>query len=106
MSQNSQIQKLLVEIKNNSDKKVTVYSLTHCPACQELKQKLEHLNIQYENVDMDGNDKTWKILKEEGGKEYVPQVRVNDKLIHEFDVINDLIGLVITEMIGRKIIIK
>ena len=103
---NNQIQKLLSEINNNSDKKVTVYSLIHCPACNELKEKLEHLNIVYENVDMEGNDEVWKVLREEGGKDYVPQVRVNNKLIHEFDVINDLIGLVITEVVGRKIIIK
>lgn len=101
-----QIQRLLEDVKNNGDKKVILYTMTHCPACKELKNKLEHLKITYENVDMEGNDDMWMELKKEGGKDYVPQARVEKKLIHEFDQINDLVGMVISEMIGRKIVIK
>jgi|LakMenE18May11ns_1017448.scaffolds.fasta_scaffold9917298_4 glutaredoxin len=103
---NQQIQRLLEDIKNNGNKKVVLYTMTHCPACKELKNKLNHLNITYENVEMEGNDDVWKILKEEGGKDYVPQVRIEKKLINDFDTVNDLIGLVISEMINRKVIIK
>lgn len=101
-----QIQRLLEDIKNNGDKKVTLYTMSHCPACKELKNKLEHLKITYENVEMEGNDDMWMKIREEGGKDYVPQVRVENTLIHEFDQVNDLVGMVISEMIGRKIIIK
>ena len=55
---------------------------------------------------MEGNDEMWEWLKENGGKDYVPQVKVENKLINEFDEINDLVGMVISEMIGRKIVIK
>lgn len=101
-----QVQRLLEDIKNNGNKKVVLYTMSHCPACKELKNKLDHLHITYENVEMEGNDDVWKILREEGGKDYVPQVRVEKKLISEFEEVNDLIGLVISEMIGRNVIIK
>jgi glutaredoxin len=103
---NEQIQKLLQEIKSNSDKNITLYTMEHCPACKELKNKLNHLNINYENVEMENNESMWVWLKENGGKDYVPQVKVEDKVLNEFEEINELVGQVISEMIGRKIIIK
>jgi len=102
---NQQIKKLLEDIKL-SDKEITVYGMSHCPACQQLKEKLDHLNIAYESVEMEGNEKMWKWLKETGGKDYAPQVKVEDKLLNEFDEINDLVGMVLSEMVGRRIIIK
>ena len=98
--------KLLEDIGNNNHKDITLYTMEHCPACKELKTKLDHVGIVYENVEMEGNDEMWEWLKENGGKDYVPQVKVEDKLISEFDEINDLVGMVISEMIGRKIVIK
>lgn len=103
---NHQVQKLLEDIRNNSEKNITIYTMEHCPACKDLKTKLDHVGIVYENVEMEGNDKVWAWLKKNGGQDYVPQVRVEDKLLSEFDEINDLVGMVISEMIGRKIVIK
>jgi len=60
----------------------------------------------YEYVEMEDNEKMWTWLKENGGQDYVPQVKVEDKLINEFEEINDLVGMVISEMVGRKIVIK
>ena len=102
---NEQVQKLLQEIKLNSYKEITLYTMEHCPACKELKNKLEHLNINYNNVEMDGNEKMWEWIKENGGKDYVPQVKVEDKILNEFDQIKDLVAMVISEMVGRKIVI-
>jgi glutaredoxin len=102
-----QIQKLLEDIRNNDDKKIILYTMENCPACKELKGKMEHLNIKYENVEMENNEKMWEWLKEtSGGKDYVPQVSVEGKLLNEYEEINDLMGLVITEIIGRRIVIK
>jgi glutaredoxin len=106
MSENAQIQKLLQEIKLNNDKDIVLYTMEHCPACKDLKGKLDHLNINYSNVEMEGNEKMWEWLKENGGKDYVPQVNIEGKILNEFEEVNDLVGMVISEMIGRKIIIK
>lgn len=103
---NQEIQKLLQEIKENNNKNIVLYTMEHCPACKELKSKLDHLNINYSNIEMEGNDKMWEWVKENGGKDYVPQVNFEGKILCEFDEINDLVGMVISEMVGRKIIIK
>ena len=42
---NQQIKKLLEDIKL-SDKEITVYGMSHCPACQQLKEKLE-MQLRY-----------------------------------------------------------
>lgn len=103
---NQQVQKLLEDIRNNNNKNITLYTMEHCPACKDLKTKLDRVGIIYDNVEMEGNDEMWKWLKENGGQDYVPQVKVEDKLISEFDEINDLVGMVISEVVGRKIVIK
>jgi glutaredoxin len=103
-----QIERLLKEIEDNKDKKITIYTLESCPACIELKRKLDKINVVYENVDMKGNDAMWKQLENMGGSEYVPQVEVEGYLIkeNEYDNINELISETLTKVIGRKIIIK
>lgn len=103
---NPKVKQLLEEIKSNPNKEITLYTMTHCPACKELKKKLDHLNIVYENVEMEGNEPVWSVLRKEGGKDYVPQARVDGVLLHEFEEINDLVGMIISEIVGRKIIIK
>jgi glutaredoxin len=106
-NQVAQVQKLLEEIKANvSSKDIKLYTMSHCPACKELKEKLDHLNIVYENVEMEGNTEVWAWLKENGGQEYVPQANVDGKLLSEFEEINDLVAMVISEIVGRRIIIS
>lgn len=105
---NPQVIKLLKEIEENKNKKVLVYSLQGCPACDELKEKLDKLGLVYENVEMSGNDKVWDELSDMGGSDFVPQVRVLDHLIKEseYETITDLIGKTLSNLLDRKIIIK
>lgn len=105
---NLKVKNLLKEIEDNSFKKVVVYSLSDCPACNELKEKLDKVGLVYENVEMANNDKMWDKLEEMGGSEYVPQIQVEGYLIkeNEYETINDLISKTLTNLIGRKIIIK
>ena len=104
--ENPQIKRLLEDIQKNSTKTVTVYSLQGCPACEELKTKMNKLDIQYENVDMGGNDEMWKKLEEMGGTEYVPQVMVEENLVKNYTNVNELLSKMISEMVERKIILK
>ena len=102
------VKQLIKEINENNDKKVVVYALDGCPACEELKTKLEKVGVVYENVVMNGNDKMWDKLDKMGGSEFAPQVQVEDYLIkeEEYETINELIGKTLTRMLGRKITIK
>ena len=105
---NAEIRRLLQEIKDNNHKKVVVYALDGCPACEELKRKLDNIGLVYENVTMNGNDDMWDKLEKMGGSEFAPQVQVEDYLIkeNEYDTVNDLVGKTLTNLLGRQIIIK
>ena len=106
--ENKQIKNLLEEIKENGDKKVLVYSLDGCPACNELKNKLDKIGLLYEVVEMDGNEEMWSKLDQMGGSDYAPQVKVEDHLIkeNEYTNINQLISCALTNLLNRKIVIK
>jgi len=82
-NEKQKISNLLKEIQENSHKKVLVYSLDGCPACEELKDKFERMGLVYENIEMTDNDEMWDKLTQMGGSEYVPQVKVENYLIKE-----------------------
>lgn len=105
---NEQVKRLLEEIQENSHKKIIVYALDGCPACEELKDKFEKVGLTYESVKMNGNEDMWAKLAEMGGSEYAPQVQVENYLIkdNEYETINDLISCTLTNLLERKIIIK
>jgi glutaredoxin len=102
---NEKIVKLLNEIKDNSDKKVIVYALDGCPACDELKTKFDNIGLTYENITMNGNEDMWQTLEDMGGSEFAPQVQVEEYLIKEdeYDTVNELISETLTNLVGRKI---
>jgi glutaredoxin len=101
-----QIKRLLEDIQKNSFKKLTLYSIPGCPACEDFKSKLNKLDIQYESINMEGNDEMWDKLEKMGGTEYVPQIEVNGNLIKDYADINELISKTISEIIERKVILK
>lgn len=102
------IKKLLKEISDNSHKEVILYTLEGCPACEELKTKLDNIGMTYENVIMNGNEKMWEELEEMGGSDFAPQVKVEGYLIKEdeYDTVNELISKTLTNLLGRKIIVS
>ena len=102
------IKRLLKEISDNSHKDVIVYTLEGCPACEELKTKLDNIGMTYENVIMNGNEKMWKELEDMGGSDFAPQVKVDGYLIkeNEYDTVNELISQTLTNLLGRKIIVS
>lgn len=103
-----QVKRLLEEIKENNHKKVNIYSLSDCPACNELKGKVEKIGLVFENIDMNGQDAIWDKLDKMGGGDFVPQIEVDGELIKEgeYETINELISKTLSSLIGRKIIIK
>jgi glutaredoxin len=89
-----------------SNKNIKIFSIDGCPACEEFKNKLSFLNINYHIMDMVKNPELWDDIKNLGGGDYVPQILVNDVLIYEYNDINELLSKVFTEILGKKVIIK
>lgn len=103
---NEQIKRLLEDVKYNTSKHVELYSIPGCPACEEFKSKLKRVGVIYEDINMEKNDLMWSKLKEMGGEDFVPQIKVGDTLIKDYEDVNELLSKSLTELIGRKIIIK
>lgn len=108
MMDKEKIFKLLKEIESNNHKEVVVYALDGCPACEELKQKLNNIGVPYENVVMNGNEEMWQELEDRGGSEYAPQVSVEGYLIkeEEYETVNELISKTVSILIDKKVILK
>ena len=102
------VKDLLNEVQDNNHKKVLVYALDGCPACDELKNKFEKIGLNYESIKMNGNDEMWADLEKRGGSEYAPQAEVDGYLIKEseYENMNDLISCVLTNLLSRKIVVK
>ena len=108
MKNSLQVNRLLKEIQDNNHKNVKIYSLSDCPACNELKSKIERIGLVYENIEMSEFENLWDELEERGGSDFVPQVEVEGHLIkeNEYENITELIGKTLTYLLERNIIIK
>jgi glutaredoxin len=62
--------------------KVTIYTMSECPYCTELKNLLEQENIEYRNVDIDlpENQEEFQQILEVSNAEEVPIVRIEKQL--------------------------
>jgi glutaredoxin len=62
--------------------KVTIYTMSDCPYCLELKEKLTKENIQFINVDIDlpENQEEFNKIIEASNAEEVPIVRIEKQL--------------------------
>lgn len=107
MDKNSpQVRRLLEDIEKNNSKILTLFSIPGCPACEEFKRKADRLDIQYESIDMSGNDEMWEKIEKMGGKNFVPQVMVEGTLIKNYNNVNELLSKTVSELIKRKVILK
>ena len=62
--------------------KVTIYTMSECPYCTELKSLLEQEKIEYRNVDIDlpENQEEFQQVLEVSNAEEVPIVRIGKQL--------------------------
>lgn len=62
--------------------KVTIYTMSNCPYCTELKELYDKENIEYRNVDIDllENQEEFNQILETSKAEEVPIVRVEKQL--------------------------
>jgi glutaredoxin len=62
--------------------KVTIYTMSDCPYCADLKEKLTNENIEFRNVDIDlpENHEEFQHILEVSKAEEVPILRIDKQL--------------------------
>ena len=59
--------------------KVKVYSTDYCPYCHAVKNLLKAKGVDFEEINVEGDDKTREWLVEQSGQTTVPQVFIDEK---------------------------
>ena len=67
------------------DKKVKVYSTPTCPYCIRAKQFLKENNIEFENLDVSGNQSAAEEMIQKSGQMGVPVLDIDGEIIVGFD---------------------
>ncbi|PIR02938.1 MAG: NrdH-redoxin [Candidatus Magasanikbacteria bacterium CG11_big_fil_rev_8_21_14_0_20_43_7] len=65
--------------------KITIYSSPGFPACDELKQYLEDLELQFEEIDVSRDDLAWENMVHKSQQMSVPVIEIDDQIIIGFD---------------------
>jgi glutaredoxin len=62
--------------------KITIYTMSDCPYCADLKEKLTNENIEFRNVDIDlpENQEEFNKIIEVSKAEEVPILRIDKQL--------------------------
>ena len=70
---------------------LTLYHVAWCPHCEEVRQKLADLHVEYEHVVVPDVRPMRKVLKEVSGQYYVPVLKDGDMVLTETDdILNHL----------------
>ena len=64
---------------------ITIYSSPRFPACDELKQYLQDLELQFEEIDVSCDDLAWENMVRKSQQMSVPVVEIDDQILIGFD---------------------
>ena len=65
---------------------VIIYTTRNCPYCVAAKRLLFSKKVSFEEIDITHRDKMWdKLVELTGGRQTVPQIFVDEKLIGGYD---------------------
>lgn len=63
-------------------KKITVYTMNHCPYCTKAKALLKQRGLEYSEINMDERpDSEWDELIQKTKMKTLPQIFADDRLI-------------------------
>ena len=68
---------------------ITLYHVAWCPDCEEVRQKLADLQVEYDQVIVPDIRPMRKVVHEVSGQYYVPVLKDGDQVLTETDDILD-----------------
>lgn len=77
-------------MRNETSKKVVVYSTKTCPYCDRAKALLNKLGVPYEEILVDDNPKLRTEMEQKSGRRTVPQIFIDNRSIGGYDDLNAL----------------
>lgn len=66
-------------------KEVLVYTTEYCPYCHAAKKFLKSKNVAFKEIDASDDEVRAMLVKKTGGRETVPQIFADGKLIGGYD---------------------
>ena len=71
--------------------KVTIYTMNHCPYCENAKRLLTQRGVAYSEIKVpEEDDAAWDALYEKSKMRTMPQIFANDQLIGGFSELSKL----------------
>ena len=64
---------------------VKLYSTPYCPYCIRAKQLLDHKQVSYTDIDVDGNAELRNEMMVLSGRHTVPQIWIGDQHVGGYD---------------------
>lgn len=61
--------------------KVVLYTKNYCPYCKRALELLKSKGVEYTNVDVTNDDKTFAAIEAKTGWDSVPQIFIDDEFI-------------------------
>jgi glutaredoxin 3 len=69
---------------------VTIYTFTTCPYCIKAKNLLKSLEVEYEEINITGDQEALNALTKRSGMRTVPQIYVGDTCLGGYNDISSL----------------
>ena len=76
---------MLMNISNNPQPHIRVFSTSSCPYCYTLKAFLDEKGFQYEDINVAEDDKAKEEMIQKSGQMGVPVVEIDGQMIVGFD---------------------
>ena len=64
---------------------VVLYTTRFCPYCVRAKRLLNHKNVDFEEIRIDGDREQMQIMMERSRRHTVPQIFIGDRHVGGFD---------------------
>lgn len=69
-------------LKFMAENKIEIYTTSYCPYCVKAKQLLQAKKINFQEINVEGDDEARiKLVEQSGGRKTVPQIFINGQHI-------------------------